>query len=70
MKLLVTFGLLSLTTARPTVGHQQDADKQDYTTFFPQEQNIRIPFVSSEEQADTAVYNDLVEFIRSMLKLM
>ena len=49
---LVTFGLLSLVTARPTVSHQQNINEQGYYTFFPQQQGSR----DLEEQADAATF--------------
>lgn len=59
---LVTFGLLSLVTARPTVSHQQNINEQGYYTFFPQQQSSRDP----EEQADAATFGKMVDAYNCM----
>ena len=59
---LVSFGLLSLVTARPTVSRQQNVNEQGYYTFFPQEQGSR----DLEEQADAATFNQIVDAYNSM----
>ena len=59
---LVTFGLLSLVTARPTVSHQQNINEQGYYTFFPQQQGSR----DLEEQADAATVGQMVDAYNCM----
>ena len=58
---VVTFGFLSLVTARPTVSHQQNVNEQDYYTFFPQQR-----LKDLKEQADAATVDQIVDAYDSM----
>ena len=58
---VVTFGFLSLVTARPTVSHQQNVNEQGYYTFFPQQRSKDL-----KEQADAATVDKFVDAYDSM----
>ena len=55
---LVTFGLLSLVTARPTVIHQKNVDEQGYTAlkFLPQQMQADAASVSQFVDAYNSTY--------------
>ena len=59
---LVTFGLMSLVTARPTVNHQHNVNEQHYQTFFPQQQASK----DLEGQADAATIHQMADAYNSM----